>query len=116
MSKTFAQFQHVLEALQRAQTHGAIAILGNTATRETDDLDCYPRGVVLNLERADPRWPSIRFLAKHLDWLCLEPGKRLNVYPPQPIMYRIAEAAYLRAVAESLQECGFNCYADIYYR
>jgi hypothetical protein len=116
LSTRFAQFQQVLEALQRAQTHGAIDILGNIATRETDDQDCYPRGVILNLDRTDPRWPSIRFLAKHLDWLSLETGKRLNVCPPQPIPYRTAEAAYLHAVAESLRECGFDCYADIYYR
>lgn len=116
MSTKLVEFQRVLEALQRAQTHGAIAVLGDKTTCETDDQDCYPRGIVLDLERNDPRWPSLRFLAKHLDWLSLETGKRLMIHPPHPLAYRVTEVTYLHAVAESLRESGFECFADVYYR
>ena len=116
MATRLPQFQLVLEALQRAQTHGAIAILDDHTTRETDDQDCYPRGIVLDIARSDPRWPSLRFLAKHLDWFSLEPGKRLMIQPPQPISFRVTEAKYLDAVAKSLRECGFVCYADVFHR
>lgn len=116
MSTKFVDFQRVLEALQRAQTRGAIAVLGDKTTRETDDQDCYPRGIVLYLERNDPRWPSLRFLARHLDWLSLETGKCLVIHPPQPLAYRLTEVTYLHAVVESLRESGFECDADVYYR
>jgi hypothetical protein len=109
-------FQQVLEALQRAQTHGAIGVLDDHTSRETDDQDCYPRAIVLAIERSDPRWPSLRFLAKHLDWVSLEPGKRLLIHPPQPISFRVTEANYLRAVAESLRESGIECFSDVFYR
>ena len=116
MTNKLPQFQQVLEALQRAQTHGAIAVLDDNTTRETDDQDCYPRGLVLAIARSDPRWPSLRFLARHLDWLSLEPGKRLVVQPPQPISFRLTEARYLHAVVEALRESGFECFADVFYR
>ena len=116
MTANLSQFQQVLEALQRARTLGVIGTLDDRTTRETDDQDCYPRGIVLAIERGDPRWPSLRFLAKHLDWVSLEPGKRLLIQPLEPISFRVTEAKYLRAVAESLRESGFECFAEVYYR
>jgi hypothetical protein len=109
-------FQCVLETFQRAQTCGAIAVLNDRTTRETDDQDCYPRGLRLNLDPHDPRWPSIRFLAKHLDWILLEGKKSLHIRSPQPIPFRLTEVSYLTAVAESLREGGVECSPDVYYR
>lgn len=116
MTTNLPQFQQVLEALQRAQTYGALAVFDDHTTRETDDQDCYPRGIFLAIQRGDPRWPSLRFLAKHLDWVSLGPGKHLFIQPPTQILFRITEAKYLHAVVESLQESGFECFADVFYR
>ena len=110
-----SEFQYVLEALQHAQTTGALAIEEDKTTFQTDDQDCYPRGLVLTMDRNDPKWGSLRFLSKHLDWVNLE-GKWLHISPPQPMEFRLTEVIYLRAVAESLKESGIDCFADVHYR
>jgi hypothetical protein len=115
MPTKFIGFQQVLEAMQNARMNGAAEVLNDKTTRETDDQDCYPRGIILNLERSDPRWSSIRFLAKHLDWLELDTGKSLTIRSLHPIVFRITELGYLNAVVRSLTESGISCYVDINY-
>lgn len=110
-----SKFQHVLEALQHAQTMGAVAIKEDRTTFQEDDQDCYPRGLVVTLERKDPKWDSLRFLSKHLDWVSLT-GKQLNIRPPQPMKFRLTEVAYLNAVADALKERGIDCFPDVHYR
>lgn len=117
MATDFSAFQQILEAVQRAQTMGALALLNDTTTRETDDQDCYPRGIKLSIERKDPKWYTLRFLAKHLDWVDLDSRtKHFYIASPQPIDFRLAEVTYLMAVADSLNESGIECAADVYYR
>jgi hypothetical protein len=116
MASKFAEFQRVLESLQRAQACGVLAALDDQSTRDTDDQDCYPRGLRLNLDPLDPRWPSIRFLAKHLDWIRLHGRKALNISPPEAFSNRLTEIVYLNAVAGSLQKDGIDCFPDVYYR
>jgi hypothetical protein len=111
----YSASQVVLETLQNAQTFGVMAILDDKTTRETDDQDCYPRGIMLRLDRADARWPSLRFLAKHLDWVALD-GKRLHIRSPQPIGFRLTELRFLVAVAASLCESGMDCHTDVFYK
>jgi hypothetical protein len=117
MTTNLTAFQQVLEALQMAQTMGAIALLGDKTTFQTDDQDCYPRGLALDLDRKDPKWHSLRFLSKHLDWVNLDTRtKHLYIGSPEPIEFRLAEVCYLQAVSESLNENGINCTPDVYYR
>ena len=117
MAADLSAFQQVLEAVQRAQTLGAIALLAEQTGRSVDDPDCYPRGIRLSIERTDPQWKSLRFLSKHLDWLKLDTRtKHLWIRPPEQIRGVAMEVAYLHAVAESLNESGMPCAADIYYR
>jgi hypothetical protein len=117
MKTDLSAFQQVLDAVQTAQTMGAFALLNDKTTRETDDQDCYPRGLALYIDRKDPRWYSLRFLSKHLDWIHLETRtKHLHIRSPEPIHFRVSEVRYLNAVAESLNESGINCAPDIYYR
>lgn len=110
-----SEFQRVLEALQYAQAMGALAIKEDSTTFQADDQDSYPRGLVLTLERKDPKWASLRFLSKHLDWVSLT-GKQLHIKPPHPMKFRLTEVAYLRAVADALEERGIACFPDVYYR
>ncbi len=113
-----SKFQEVLEALQHAQTMGAVAIANDPDLDDSpDEQDCYPRGIQLFLQRGDLRWSSLRFLAKHLDWVRLEGTPlRLHVLPPQPIRRRLTEVRFLDAVAESLKGSGIDCTTDINYR
>lgn len=117
MVEDLSAFQSVLEAIERARTIGAIALLDDMTTRETDDQDCYPRGLVLDLDRKDPKWKALRFLSKHLDWVSLETSEKcLFLSPPQPIKYHLSEVQYLHAIANSLREDGIQCSPDVYYR
>jgi hypothetical protein len=117
MATDLSAFQLVLHAVQTAQTMGALALLEDATTPSSDDQDCYPRGLALNIDRKDPKWHSLRFLAKHLDWVSLDTRKKkLYLMPPEPIKFRLSEALYLSAVANSLNESGIDCTPDIYYR
>ena len=108
-------FQAVLEAVLEARAKGVEAISTNQITRETDDQDCYPRGITVYLDRSDPKVASLRFLSKHLDWLSFS-GKGLSIRPPEWPQFRLTEVTYLEAVAESLRAKGIKCYADVHWR
>ena len=117
MTTDLSAFQQVLHALQTAQTMGALELLDDNTTFATDDQDCYPRGLALNLDRKDPKWHSLRFLSKHLDWVVLDTKtKHLFIQPSEPIGFRLAEVRYLRALADSLNDSGIRCTPDVYYR
>lgn len=117
MTTDLSAFQQVLQALQTAQTMGALALLDEEITFATDDQDCYPRGLALDLDRKNPIWSSLRFLSKHLDWVVLDTRtKYLFIQPCEPIGFRLAEVRYLRAIAESLNESGIRSTPDVHYR
>jgi hypothetical protein len=111
-------FQKVLEAVEAARTSGMNALVSvDVAAVSNDDLQCYPRGLILGIDSKDPRWASLRFLAKHLDWISLEAStKRLHIRPPVPITSAVTEAQYLVAAAEGLNERDIPCAPDIRYR
>lgn len=117
MAEKIVRFQEVLEALEAARAAGILAVEADKTTMPTDDQDCYPRCILLDLERKDPRWPALRFLAKHLDWVSMQPrGKNLRLRAGVEMRYRLTELGYLSAIAEILNERGFRCVVDVYYR
>lgn len=117
MAEKIVRFQDVLEALEAARAAGILAVEADKTTMPTDDQDCYPCDIVLDLERNDLRWPALRFLAKHFDWVSLESRrKNLRLRAEVEMRYRLTELGYLSAIAEILNERGFNCVVDMYYR
>jgi hypothetical protein len=110
-------FQRVLEALYRAREAGEVALVGDKTKREQDDQDCYPRGVVLQVDRTSEVWKTLRFLSKNLDWVLLDTrGKELNLKPRAEFSSRLGHAAFLNAVSDSLCSEGIACAPNIYWR
>lgn len=117
MAVDFSKFQLVLEALVEARQEGERAAAADTTTAATDDQDCYPRGIAIDVPRGDPVWPSLRFLAKHLDWVRLASGPvRLFILPEKKVRFRLAEVAHLTASAAALTKRGIKCDAEVHYR
>ena len=118
MAQDLPAFQRVLEALESARSVASILIATlDTTTQETDDQDCYPRGIELYIERDDPVWHSLRFLSKHLDWINLDTRtKHLYIQPPESIPFRNTQAHFQQEVALSLNHSGIYCAPHVYYR
>jgi hypothetical protein len=118
MATDLSAFQRVLEALLTARAMATdIVVSTDTTTRDSDDQDCYLRGIQLRIERTDPVWTSLRFLSKHLDWINLDTKtKHLHVSPLEEIPFRLARTAFQGQVATSLNEAGIPCGSDVYYR
>jgi hypothetical protein len=118
MATDFSAFQRVLEALFTARSVATIIVATtDTTTRDSDDQDCYPRGIQLRIERTDPVWTSLRFLSKHLDWISLDTKtKHLYVSPLEELPFHLTRVAFQEQVSSSLNEAGIPCGSDVYYR
>ena len=106
-------FQRVLEALERAREVGEEALRGDSTTREQDDPDCYPHGLIVTLPRTHEAWKALRFLGKNLDWVSMESRGLLNLRPRMEMKFRTSEVIYLQAVGESLCRDGIDCVPEI---
>ena len=118
MATDLSAFQRVLEALLTARDVATtIVATTDTTTRDSDDQDCYLRGIQLRIERTDPVWTSLRFLSKHLDWINLDTKTRhLYVSPLEELPFRLTRLAFQEHVASSLNGAGIPCGSDVYYR
>ena len=108
----FSQFQVVLEAILEARARGSEVVASDMTSRTTDDPDCYPRGLLVALEKTDPKLVSLRFLAKHLDWVSFS-SNHLYLKPLTEFRFRLTEVGYLHALAECLTERGIPCSPDV---
>lgn len=109
-------FQRVLEALERARDAGEEALRGDKLTREQDDQDCYPHGVIITMARGSEELKVIRFLGKNLNWVSLGPRGALSLRPKSPIELRLKRLTYVNAISDSLCQDGIECVADVYWR
>ena len=107
----------LLETLIKARNAGTAAIITDTTTFFSDDQDCYPKGIVLTLERNRPEWELFKRLEKEIPWLSVDRRRRrLSISCELEIEFRLTQFAYQSAVAESLNESGISCYADVNWR
>lgn len=107
--------QYVHDALVRSRHAGTVAAHQDTTTLLTDDHDCYPRGLLLQIDKKTPRWLALCQISKQLDWVHLDARKQsLVIQPEEPIKkFRLTHHAYLEAVAKSLSNDGLECFPDI---
>ena len=91
------------------------AVASDSTSQTTDDPDCYPNGLLLGLEKGDTKLVSLRFLAKHLDWVNFS-SNHLYIKPLTEIHFRLTKVGYLHALAECLTERGIPCSPDVNWR
>lgn len=104
----------VLETLERARDSGIAAIRLDNTTLSTDDQDCYPRGLQLNIDRSSLKWLALRLLSKEIDWISLDARRQyMHIRTSEPMTYRLTERCYLRAVCQALSEDGIECNEDV---
>ena len=107
----------LFEILTKARNAGIAAIISDATTFVSDDQDCYPRGIILTMERNRPEWELLKRLEKEIPWLSVERRlRRLSITPGLEMSFRLTEFAYQSAVADSLNAGGISCYADVYWR
>jgi len=107
----------LLSVLNKARNFGIAAIISDTTTLASDDQDCYPRGIILTIERNRPEWELLKKLQKEISWLSVDKRRRrLSISPDREIVRRLTQFGYQAAVADSLNESGISCYADVHWR
>ena len=107
----------LLEILTKARNAGIAAIISDTTTFVSDDQDCYPRGIVLTIERNRPEWELLKRLGKEIPWLSVDRRlRRLSISSGLEMPFRLTVFAYQSAVADSLNASGISCYADVNWR
>lgn len=104
-------------ALIRAREAGIESILSDKTTFDTDDQDCYPRGIRLTFSRSSSEWTLLKILEEEFEWLKIDKRSgRLSINPNQSIQYRLTEYGFQQAVVNSHNQSGIDCYADINWR
>lgn len=107
----------LLEILTKARNAGIARIISDATTFDSDDQDCYPRGIVLTIERNRPEWELLKSLGKEIPWLSVNRRlRRLSIAPGLEIAFSLTLFGYQSAVADSLNAGGISCYADVYWR
>ena len=107
----------IVAVLNKARNSGIAAIITDTTTLASDDQDCYPRGIILTIEGNRPEWELLKKLQKEISWLSVNKRqRRLSISPDREILRRLTQFGYQSAVADSLNESGITCYADVHWR
>lgn len=107
----------LLEILTKARNAGIARIISDATTFDSDDQDCYPRGIVLTIERNRPEWELLKSLEKEIPWLSVDRRlRRLSIASGLEIAFSLTLFGYQSAVADSLNAGGISCYADVYWR
>ena len=107
----------LLALLNEARNVGIASIISDTTTFASDDQDCYPRGIILTIERNRTEWELLKRLEKEISWLSVDRRRRrLSIAPDLEMVLRLTEFSYLSAVANSLNGNGISCYADVHWR
>jgi hypothetical protein len=104
-------------ALINAREAGIAAIMADKTTSLTDDPDCYPRGLKLTIERSRPEWILLKALEKEFEWFSV--NKRsgsFTINANLAIKHRLTLFGFQQAVANSLNESGIDCYAEVNWR
>ena len=104
-------------ALMRAREAGIEYILSDKTTFDTDDLDCYPRGIRLILSRSSSEWTLLKILEEEFEWLKIDKRSgRMSINPNQSIHHRLTEYGFQQTVVNLLNQSGIDCYADVNWR
>jgi glycosyltransferase involved in cell wall biosynthesis len=100
-----------------ARNAGIARIISDATTFDSDDQDCYPRGITLTLDRHRPEWKLLKSLEEEISWLSVDQkSRRLRIHSNLEIPFRLTESAYQSAIAYSLNVSGISCYADVHWR
>ena len=107
----------LLAILTKARNAGIAAIISDATTFVSDDQDCYPRGIILTMERNRPEWELLKRLEKEISWLSFDRRRGwLSISCNMEMAFRLTIFGYQSEVARSLNESGISCYADVHWR
>jgi len=107
----------LLEILSKARNAGIAAIISDTTTFVSDDQDCYPRGIILTIDRNRPEWELLKRIEKEISWLSFDRRRGwLSISCKMEMAFKLTIFGYQSEVARSLNESGISCYADVHWR
>ncbi len=108
----------LIEIFKRTKEWGRLGLVNDETTFNTDDPDCYPRGIIIELSKKNKKdWDLLNEVATEINGVSFSrEAMRMWIKPDTEMNFRLTEFGYATAICSSLVEDGFNCYADVNWR